>query len=370
MRIAICIASMGVGGAERVVSHMANYWCGQGHEVSIITLAAPGAESAYPLDERVTLLNLDVTGDSSGLWEKLAGNFKRIKELRRCIVSCKPDIVISHVDTMNVLVSFALMGVGVKLIAVEHIYPPSHPIGRAWEALRLGAYAFVDRLAVLTEDTRQWFPEYIRKKTMVIPNPIVSGNGIQAASREKLFPHTLLCVGRLARQKGYDMMLEAFASLEKKHPEWGLLILGEGPERSSLESMVMEYGLESRVRLLGVVDGPFERYHGDVYALSSRYEGFPMALCEAMAAGVAPVAFACPTGPADIVTHGEDGLLVENGNVEELSVALDKLMSDERLRVRLGEKAKSAIARFSLEKVMEEWDDVIMSPVDGKRASK
>ena len=170
----------------------------------------------------------------------------------------------------------------------------------------------------------------------------------------------LIAAGRLAPQKGFDLLLEAFVAVADRHPDWTLDIFGKGPLREPLEQQVIDLGLGGRARLNGPTDRLGERMRdASVFVLSSRYEGFPIVLLEALAAGLAVVSFDCPTGPSDILTDGTDGLLVPPEDVPALAAALDRVMADESLRRRLAAAAPAAVIPYSTQLVGRRWDALL-----------
>jgi glycosyltransferase involved in cell wall biosynthesis len=167
----------------------------------------------------------------------------------------------------------------------------------------------------------------------------------------------MVAVGRLSFEKGYDLLLEAFAACAGRHPEWSLEIAGEGPLRVELEAQAVAAGLGDRVRFLGLVNDVEDLFsRSDLFVLSSRFEGFPNALLEAMSVGLACIAFDCASGPSSIIRDGIDGVLVPAENAEELSLQLDRLMSNGDERGRLGREALGITGRLGLSGIMTQWE--------------
>jgi glycosyltransferase involved in cell wall biosynthesis len=167
-------------------------------------------------------------------------------------------------------------------------------------------------------------------------------------------------MGRLERQKGFDLLIRAFASIARERPDWDATILGDGPERDALAAEIARWGLTRRIFLPGrEPDAMGVLRRAELFVLSSRYEGFPNALCEAMACGLPVVAFDCPSGPVEIVRDGVDGLLVPAENVEALATAMSQLAGDPERRRAMGARATEISGRFSVESVAEKWERIL-----------
>jgi glycosyltransferase involved in cell wall biosynthesis len=167
-------------------------------------------------------------------------------------------------------------------------------------------------------------------------------------------------MGRLDTQKGFDLLLRAFAKCCRERPDWALTIIGEGEERDELQALAQNLDIASKVRFTGRVAVPAALLRrADLFVLSSRYEGFPNALLEAMAVGLPVIATDCPSGPAHIVRNDIDGILVPTEDVDALATAMAGLMDDDAWRKRLGASATSVVERFSVERIMEHWDSLL-----------
>jgi glycosyltransferase involved in cell wall biosynthesis len=192
-----------------------------------------------------------------------------------------------------------------------------------------------------------------------MPNPIPEQmmNIVHRGSHD-FATRRLLGVGRLADQKQFNVLIRVFASLANRHSLWSLRILGEGPLRADLQRQIAELGLESRIKLAGVTSAIENEFvEADIFALTSKYEGFGMVLVEAMTVGLPCVTFDCPSGPREISMDGQVALLVTLNDEQALELALERLMVDADLRKTLGSQARaSVIERFSLAKIIEQWD--------------
>ncbi|VAX23741.1 hypothetical protein MNBD_NITROSPINAE02-1784 [hydrothermal vent metagenome] len=361
MRVTMVIPSMGSGGAERVMSVMVNYWAAKEWEITLITLAGGSSPPFYKLVSAVRYVPLGVACDSSGFLSGLLNNFRRIKLLRREIIRSAPQVVISFIDSTNVLSIIAAMGTGTPVIVSEHNDPFMWKIGRVWDELRKVTYPFAKKIVLLSESSKSFYSIKVREKSIVIPNPIVSPAGAPDTSHDiPVKKPCVMAMGRFDSGKGFDILLKAFASAIDKNREWSLVILGDGPLRRALEQMAVKLGIEPNVSMPGTVKNPFAYLRqADIFVLSSRYEGFPMALCEAMACGAPVVSFDCKTGPGEIITDGADGILVPAEDGEALSFAVERLMKDKAKRARLGANATKIVDKFGVEKVMKQWEKVL-----------
>lgn len=372
MRLVLIVPSLGGGGAERVMATLANAWAMRGNEVTLITLSS-AVDDRYPLDRRVWRVALDVARRSSNPAQAFGRNVVRVRALRRAIKAARPDAVISFVANTNALAMIAAMGLRVPVIVTERQFIGAEPSRLVWTLLRRVLYR---RAAAVVAQTRRCADELearVGRAVQVIANPV-------APATEDAMPgpapvadgrvRTLLAVGRLVPAKGFDLLIEAFARVAKRHPGWKLAILGEGPLRETLAQAIAMHGLATRVALPGF--SPQVRQamrRADLFVLSSRFEGLPNALLEAMAEGVACVSFDCTAGPRELITHGENGWLVPAEDVDGLAAAFDTLMHDDVLRARLGTHAREVCNLYSVGEIVRQWD-MLLASVMAPRAAR
>lgn len=358
-RVTFVTQGMGPGGAERVMATMANHWAERGRPVCLLTLEGDETPSYYPLHRNIELRPLGIAGASGGAGRAIVNNARRLPALRRAIAVTDPDVVIAFLDEVNILTLLSQSGRGVPVIVEEHTDPAAKRLPAPWPLLREVAYRRAARVVVLSEQARAYFPSAIRARTTVMPNPIVvervDGPSARCGDRR-----TLVSLGRLAPDKGFDALLTAFAAIAGRHPGWDLTIWGDGPERDRLEALRTTLGVEDRAFLPGATRTPHLALRSaDCFAMSSRREGFPMALGEAMACGLPVLSTDCPSGPRQLIRHGLDGLLVPDRDPAALAAGLDRLLADDELRARLAASAPEVLERFGVDRVMAGWEALI-----------
>ena len=362
-RITFVISSLRVGGAERVLSRMANYWAERAWPVTMVTLE-PASSDFYALHPAVVRVGLDVSGRSTSAWSAARNNLRRVRTLRRAIQDSRPELVISFMVPTTIITLLATLMARVPVIVSERTDPVRAPLSRVWGAMRRMTYPLAHAVVVQTPEAQDWADAFLRHDVVhVIPNPVPEPrHGSAAADVATVDDKTrqVIAIGRMDSYKGFDLLLRAFAACADRRPDWTLTILGDGEERPRLELLARTLGVESRVRLPGTVADPtpFLR-RADLFVLSSRFEGFPNALLEAMAAGLPVIATDCAGAPRRIVREGVDGLLVPTDDVTALAHAMGTLLDDEPLRRRMGKSATDVTKRFDVRRIMEVWESVI-----------
>ena len=357
------------GGVERVLTLKANYFAEHfGYDITIILTDGEGKPLFYPLSDKVKVINLNINFEE--LWtcsfvKKVFVYLKKQrqykKRVREELIRLRPDITISllrrEINFINDIKD------GSRKIGELHVNRANYRnfeagdanfiknlFAKFWMRSLVSKLKKLDQFVVLTHEDRQAWPEL--SNVSVIPDPLSFVATMQSPLTEK----RVIAVGRYVYQKGFDLLLQAWANIEKQHPDWQLAVFGDG-DRSSYEQQMEKLGVDAgRCHLNGPTSNIQQEYaNSTLFVFSSRFEGFGMVLVEAMACGLPVVSFACPCGPKDIVCDGEDGLLVENGNVEALASALSRLMGDEALRLSMSQTGRKNVQRFSMEQIAECW---------------
>lgn len=358
MKVAFVGGALAGGGAERTLLWLADACRREGHEAHVVALTARGRDAA-DAGPGLSVHALDLAGDSAGVWQALRRNVERLRAIRRVLRGIGPDVVVSFLVEVNVLVLLAARGTGTPVIVSERTDPRRHSARRPWPSLRRWLYPRAAAVVVQSEGAAEWARAFCAPaRVHVIPNAIATRPAPAGVPAPAWLPGGpfVLGVGRLSAEKGFDLLVRAFARFAPSHPEWSLVLLGEGAERAALESLVAALGLQGRVVLPGFVESPESAYaRATCFVLPSRYEGFPNALLEAMRAGLPVASFDCDSGPRDIIHHERDGLLVPPGRVDLLGDAIARLADDIPLRQRLAAAAPGVVERFGEARVFAAW---------------
>jgi glycosyltransferase involved in cell wall biosynthesis len=252
-------------------------------------------------------------------------------------------------------------------VGQEHMnLPRHHPQLRDWMARH---YVRLDALTVLTRGDEldyQRMLEGTRVRIVRIPNSLSD----LGDHRADLSSPVAIAAGRLARQKGFDQLVAAFRQVADRHPDWQLRIFGRGPERRALKRQIVAQGLRGRVHLMGPTQQiGLEMSRASFYVMSSRFEGFGMVLPEAMSIGLPVVSFDCPRGPSDILSDGENGFLVRNGDIDGLAAAMLTLVEDEGLRQRMGQRARETSEVYAIDSIGSMWQALFEDLRYGRRSA-
>lgn len=349
MKILFVIHGLRSGGAERVLIMLANHLVTIGYQVSVLIFTIE--EPFYDIHSSIKLIKIEHTSDKKVFFPKLKFIFARVNLLRKIFKNENPDIVISFITMMNIYSIVAAKLARKKIIVSEHtnytVYSKSIS-----GFIRKLVYPFANFVIVLTNYDKEKYT--YDKNVHVIKNPLVLSNNYTNCVKEKI----VLGVGTLIPLKGFDMLIKAFSKLEEN--EWKLVILGEGPEREVLHNLIDELGLKDKVSLPGITKD-VERYYkkASIFVLSSRIEGFPGVLCEAMGYGCPSIAFDCLTGPREIIEDKVTGILVEPENIEKLSYEIQSLVDNRKYREMLSSNSKKILDELDIKIIIKKWIKVI-----------
>jgi glycosyltransferase involved in cell wall biosynthesis len=373
-RVTILLSSAwGMGGTIRATLNLASQLCDD-YEVEIITIYRRREQpffGAFPPGVTVTPLDDQRPGHEGGRVrrllrarssllvhpsDRLARHFSLRTDLRLArLLRRRTGLLLTTRPAFNLL-ACRLRLPGVRVVAQEHTNLRQHGV-RLVPAMR-ALYPELDALVVLTAHDARDYRALLggRIPIYVIPNGVRPLDGPAA----DLSARTVFTAGRLVWHKGHEMLVRAFADAGEAHPEWSLRICGKGYEKKMLEELIASLDLQRRVSLEGPVqDIGTEMSRASIFALSSRAEGFPIVLLEAMSKGMAVVSFDCPTGPADLIEDHVNGLLVPPMDEAALASALRELMADEALRRRCAAAAVVTAREYRADAVMPRWDAVL-----------
>ncbi len=357
MRITCVIGTLGGGGAERVMTYLSGGLAARGHDVTLLTLDN-SVPDFYPTPNHVTRVRIALpTFKKAGFW----GGFPRLYHLTQAVRRTRPDVLISFM-TISVVASCWLLRV--PIIYADHLDVRYLAYSRKWKILRNWLLRTARAVVVLSKRDKKFITLYHKKW-----NPVVIYNPALAATNEPLpcpdFMRSdtryVIAVGRLVKQKGFDRLLQAWRRVCSEFPTWRLAIIGTGPEEAELKGLAETLDVQYSVDFIAPVKNLAAVYqHAQIYAMSSRAEGFPMVLLEAMAAGLAAVSFNC-TGPDVIIRDGIDGFLVKQNYTDLLAKKMAELMKNDALRSEFGKQARTVTERFSLKNYLDAYENLCKS---------
>lgn len=352
--LVLVISSLGGGGAEKVMANLANSYSARGVRVSLVTFDDPKMKTdVYKSSKQVHRISLFVAFSPS-IFSKFLAHVKRYWLLRQLLRSEQADVVLSFMTPTNILTIAATRALNTRCVVSERINPSHYSYGVIYNLCRYLLYRKADCVVAQTPQIARWLNKKTDSPTSVIPNFLSEGLICSTVQKRK----RIVAIGRLNRQKGFDLLVGAFGKISEDFPEWSLIIAGEGPERDVLERQIDDLSLQQRVQLCGFIKQPIEiMQSASIVVLPSRFEGFPNALLEAMACGCPAIA----THEAGdmLIKDGVNGLLIPADDVDALSKALKRLIENPQLRKNLGEKAIGVRETFSEERVMRLWDNVL-----------
>ena len=353
MHIAIVTSSLAAGGAERVISQLLNEWCKNNIKCSLILINKK--EKFYSIPEKVDLYEIDKLHKTHYI-DKL----KKYARVRKIIGEINPDVVLSMPEEIGIYVIGALLGTKYPVIVSERNNPWVMPDKKVTRILRKLLYPFADGFIFQTKQAASFFPKRIQKKGIVLPNPLDLSRipDPYKDEREKI----IVGAGRLFPQKNFKLLIDAFAEFYESHPDYKLVIYGEGYLRQELTEHAESKLPKSAFSLPGQAsDLPDKIKSASAFVLSSDFEGIPNVLIEALALGVPCVSVDCaPGGAAELIENGVNGYIVPVGDKKALSEKLSYLIDNKDIADAFSAKSVDIKAKLDANKVCAEWLNYIL----------
>ena len=367
-------AFINVGGADKIIINKANYLAEKlGYEVYLITDSQNGLDPFFPISSKVIHIDLGLNFFQQyqyPFYKRLWIYLKLMRQYKKGMVqlldNIKPDILIS---TFTRDASLASIYKQHTKITIAEVHTTKNNIRALPELRRKGGLYRI--IAYYIE--RQLNASAKQYDEMVVLNTLekdlwasvrdvrVINNAVQIYPKERnpLSAKSAIFVGRAEYEKGPDNLIEVWKIVAKKHPNWTVRMFSTGAMLDSLKEKVKEYGIDKQVLFMPPTkDMEHEYMTSSMCIMTSRFEGFPVVLQEAMGCGLPCLSFNCPSGPRPIITDKEDGYLIDNGNIEAMALKVCELIEDDSLRKKLGHKAKENIARYSEERIMNQWKEL------------
>lgn len=347
-KIVICCGNLRAGGAERVISILANKFVATGVCIELYTWYK--TDIFYTFDERVKIIQIPVESQSTSF-------FNQMRWFRNSIIETKPDVVLSFLAPFNILTMFSLVGVKIPVLVAERNDPyfVSPKYNWFWKIVRNIAYKMADGVLVQTKVNKSHFPWYIKRKSVIIYNPVTfSSDNIGRAFRSKKRKE-IVSVTRLEKQKNVPMLIDAFSHFKESHPDYILTIYGEGEERIVLEKKISDMRLNDSVFLPGRKQNVHELIVGaEVFSMASNFEGMSNSLIEAMCLGL-PCISTKVSGAIDLIEDGKNGLLVDLEDTDGMFKAICEIVDNKEKALEIGKKASAIYDDLNVEVIAGQW---------------
>lgn len=396
--IAFYIGALCIGGAERVICNLAEYFYSEGYRVTMVTKVRD--EKEYELNPGIKRIIADITPEEETA-SRIRNLFARIAKLKRIWKEVKPDVIVSFIRKNNLMAIASAAPLGIPVIVSVRSAPERELKGFGFKTISFLLFRQAAGVVLQTKEAYNFFPGYIRAKAVVLPNSInpdflkeseklalERNSDINGASNEKpekvaVENTNIICeepmvidsrvvfskrekkiitVGRIDDNKNQRMLVEAYAKIAGHYPEWSLELIGDGSGRKLLEEYVYTLPCKDRISFTGAVDDVARRMsEASIFVLPSKIEGMPNALIEAMVMGIACISTDCPCGgPRDLIATDEtNGILVPVDNVDAMAMALKRLITNDTLRESMGDNARKIIATLHPDMVNKQWKNYI-----------
>lgn len=355
-RIILFISSLQKGGSERVMVNLAEYFQEQKYDVILVTQYQ--REKEYCISPKIRRVYSEP--DASMLEGGRIRNFcVRFRTLRKLWKTYRPDVILSFLGKNNLMAVAAAAFLPIKVAVSVRGEPTMEYQGKFMQFIAKTVFRFADGMILQTEQAGQFFPRAVQRKSVILPNPLNPQFTERkvCADREDL----IVAAGRLDENKNHAMLIHAFGRIAEEYPTVKLVIYGEGELRTKLEMLIAEKGLTDRISMPGNVNDIADRIgRARIFTLTSNTEGMPNSIMEAMALGIPVIATDCPCGgPATLIEHGVNGLLVPVGDAFALADAFRRIFEDREFEQKLRENARRITETLAPEQVNKKWEDYL-----------
>lgn len=351
-KIVVCTGGLSSGGAERVLSILSTYLADAYDEVEyIMWLDHKNPNIFYDIDPRVKIIGISQQTHSTNI-------IKHLLWFRRHINKERPNIVLSFMVMINLSVIISLLGTKNNVVVAERNDPRFFAHGRFLRQVINWLYhlKMVKQILVQTNNNKNYFlAKHLFNKTMVIYNPIILEKNLIGAALHTPKENYIVSVGRLSLQKQQHILIEAFEIFRQNHPNYRMVIYGEGDQRSAIEDMISKRGLSSVVSLPGTASNVLEKIlDARIFVMTSLYEGMSNSLIEAMCIGL-PVISTKVSGAVDLISHSHNGYLVEVGDSKTIAHYMSTIVDNSNLAEKLGNEAQGIYRHLSVDKISKQW---------------
>ena len=354
MKLLLFIGAMRSGGAERVMATLSNEFANRNHEVTLATMLP--YESFYELNDKVKQVSLYRTNNAT-LVQKIIWRLKWYRYIRKTVKQEKPDIIVSFIWGLNAPVLLSTRFLNIPVIASEHTtFNKKKSLYEKW--CRFYVNRLADKVTILTKYDYDYIGNRLKNK-MVIPNPLSFDPYLPSSTKER--KKCIIAAGGIDRYyiKGFDNLIKIWGKIAHKYPDWVLQIAGAGTSNNIniLKVLAQQNNIVNQIEFIGPIKAlDLKLRESSIFVLSSRFEGLPMVLIEAMSQGCACVSFDCITGPREIITNNIDGLLIQNQNLDEMREAICKLIENDKKREYLSKNALISVQKFAVNKIVDKWE--------------
>ncbi|MFD2823585.1 glycosyltransferase family 4 protein [Lacinutrix iliipiscaria] len=355
-KIAFIIPSLKAGGAERVVSSLANQLI---NEFDIVIVVLYKCTPFYSIDSKVKIAYAkNLYNSTPSFFQSLRNHYDLIKKSKTIIKDFNADVIIGFTTSANIYSVIIAKQLKIPSIISERIHPKYGSISNFWVKVRKYVYPKTNALVIQTNDIRNYFKSFVHNnKISIINNPLSDELANQKLENVSKKNH-IICVGRLEHQKNQELLINAFSNIERGN--WQLLLIGEGHKREQFQNLINQLNLNDSVKLLGNSKDISKYYNSaKIFVLPSNYEGFPNALIEAMYFGMACISTNCPSGPSEIINDGENGFLIPVNDQLQLEKKLTILLENEVLQNQFRKKAMESTACFKADFIANKWKELI-----------